>query len=227
MKLFRCTLILSLILVIQQLRAQNDSSFVSLLNKKSVQLNVGTQGIGAEFIYGVLPELAVRGGINFIPIKANDVFKVSGFNSTSNVAADFYNIHAFADYIPFKNAAWFRVVGGFSYFFKAKGNLRVIPSDDYKYGDLVLTEDQIGYVDLSVDWKGLAPYLGVAFAHTFPRKKFNINVDVGTYYLSKPDAKIVGTGLLEGNSSQTSQLQNNIKDYRWLPTVQINFNFKL
>ncbi|KQM72905.1 hypothetical protein ASE74_21640 [Pedobacter sp. Leaf216] len=227
MYLARYLLILFLFLISRNLNAQINSSAPSLLNQKSVQLNVGTQGIGAEFAYGILPELSLRGGFNFIPFKANDVFKVSGFNSTSNLSADFYNVHELADYVPIKKATWFRLVGGFGYFFKAKGDLRIIPSDDYKYGDLVLTDDQIGYVDLNVNWKGIAPYLGVAFAHTFPQNRFNVNFDLGTYYLSKPKADITGTGLLEGNSSQTPQFQSNIKDYRSLPIVQVNFSYKL
>jgi hypothetical protein len=227
MQLTRYVMILFPFMISQKVNAQIDTSSPSLLNQKSVLLNVGTQGVGAEFAYGILPELALRGGFNFIPFKANDVFKISGFNSTSNLSADFYNAHVLADYIPLKTATWLRLVGGFAYFFKAKGDIRIIPSDDYKYGDLVLTDDQIGYVDLKVNWKGLAPYLGLAFAHTFPRNKFNVNFDLGTYYLSKPKADIIGTGLLEGNSSQTSQFQSNIKDYRWLPIVQINFSYKL
>ncbi|WP_316800772.1 hypothetical protein [Pedobacter frigidisoli] len=213
-------------LICKETNAQTDSSFQSLKGQQSLQLNLGTQGIVAEYVYGVLPEMALRGGLNFIPLKANNVFKISGFNSTSNLSADFYNIHVLADYVPAKNLSWFRVVGGFAYFLKARGDIRVIPSDDYKYGDLVLNEDQIGYVDLTVDWKGFAPYLGIALAHTFPKKNFNVSVDLGTYYLTKPKADITGTGLLEGNSSQTPQFQSNIKDYRWLPAIQVNFSYK-
>ena len=198
----------------------------SLKKPIAVQLNVGTQGIGAAVNYGVYNNLAVRLGVNAIPIKANDVFKISGFNSTSHVSADFYNIHLLADYTPFKQQAWFRLVGGFAYFIKANGNVRIIPSDDYKYGDLTLTEDQIGYVDLNVDWKGLAPYLGLGFLKSFPKRKFNVNLDLGTYYLNRPEADIIGTGILSGNSSQSGQFQSNIKNYRWLPILQLNFNYK-
>lgn len=192
----------------------------------AIQLNLGTQGIGADFSYGVIKGLAVRAGINAIPIKANDVFKISGFNSSSHVSADFYNVHLLADYTPFEQHSWIRLVGGFAYFVKAKGKVRITPSDDYRYGDLTLTEDQIGYVDLNVDWQGVAPYLGIGLLPSFPKNKFNINLDLGTYYLPKPDADIVGTGILSGNSSQTDQFRSNIKNYRWLPILQVNFNYK-
>lgn len=192
----------------------------------AAQLNIGTQGIGLALNYGMYKNLAFRLGVNAIPIKANDVFKISGFNSTSNVSADFYNVHFLADYTPFKQQAWFRLVGGFAYFIKANGNVRITPSDNYKYGDLTLTEDQIGYVDLNVDWQGLAPYVGLGFLKSFPKRKFNVNLDLGTYYLNQPEADIIGTGILSGNSSQSGQFQSNIKNYSWLPILQINFNYK-
>lgn len=194
---------------------------------KSIQLNLGIQGIGAEFRYGLTRKINLRAGANFIPLKANDVFKISGFNSTSHVSADFYNVHLLAGYAPINTVQWLQLTGGLAYFIKAEGNVRIVPSDDYTYGDLVLTEDQIGYVDLGVDWQGLAPYFGLSLANPFPKNKFNVNVDIGTYYLKKPKANIVGTGILEGNSSQTPQFQSNISGYRWLPILQVNFNYKL
>jgi hypothetical protein len=195
--------------------------------QKSIQLNLGTQGIGGEFKYGVSPGVSLRAGVNVVPLKANNVFKISDFRSTSNVSADFYNVHFLADYNPLKKISWLRLVGGFAYFFKANGGLRVTPTDNYTYGDLVLSGDQIGYLDLKIDWKGVAPYLGISLWHAFPDKKFGVNFDIGSYHLSRPEASIIGTGLLEGNSTQTPQLQSNIKNYRWLPVVQMNFNFKI
>lgn len=205
-------------------KAQIDTARKSSGQQTSIQLNLGTQGIGAELIHGLSSQFAIRAGANIIPIKANDIFKFDDFKSKTNASADFYNVHALADFSPF---AGFRLVGGVAYFFKAEGNINIRPSDDYTYGDIVLNEEQIGHVDLNVDWKGVAPYFGIALGRAIPKKKFNVNFDLGTYYLTKPKTDIIGTGLLKGNSSQSAQLQSNLQDYRWLPVVQLNFNFKL
>lgn len=198
-----------------------------LLHQKSVQLNIGTQGAGLELNYKAMPRTSLRLGANFVPITANDVFEISGFNSTSKVGANFYNAHLFADIIPFTKFRSFRVVAGFGYFFRADGHVRISPTDNYTYGDIILTREQVGYIDLDVEWKGLAPYFGFALGNLYPGKRFNAGLDLGTYYLSRPDAKINGTGILEGNSTQASQLESNIKNYRWLPVLQLNFNFKI
>ncbi|MGX5690958.1 hypothetical protein [Arcticibacter tournemirensis] len=199
----------------------------NLLHQKSVQLNIGTQGAGLELNYKVMPKTSLRLGANFIPLAANNVFEISGFNSTSKVGVNFYNAHLFADVIPFNRFRNVRIVGGFGYFFRANGNARINPTDNYTYGDIVLTSEQVGHIDLDIKWKGLAPYLGFAFGNLYPGKRFNVGFDLGTYYLSRPDARITGTGILEGNSTQESQLESNIKNYRWLPVLQLNFNFKI
>lgn len=205
-------------------KSQVDTARKSSAQQSSIQLNLGTQGIGAEFIYGLSSKFAIRAGGNIIPLKANDVFKFDDFKSKTKASADFYNVHALADFSPFTG---FRLVGGVAYFFKAEGNINIRPADDYTYGDITLNEEQIGHVDLNVDWKGVAPYFGIALGRAIPNKKFNVNFDLGTYYLTKPKTDITGSGLLKGNSSQSAQLQSNLKDYRWLPVVQLNFNFKL
>lgn len=208
-------------------KGQSSSAAPSFLHQKSVQLNIGTQGIGAEFNYGILPKLALSVGGNIIPFKANNIFDISGLNSTSKVSADFYNLHLMADYTPWENLRWLRIVGGLGYFFKARGDVTINPSDRYTYGDLVLTPEQVGHVNLDVDWNGLAPYGGIALAGIFPNKSFNVDFDLGTYYLNRPEANIKGTGILSGNDSQSPQLQQNVRNYRWLPVLQINFNLKL
>ncbi len=227
MKLVDYSLLMMLICCSLAAVAQQAVNATNLIHPKAVQLNIGTQGIGAAFNYGFTDKLTGRIGVNAIPIKANDVFEISGLNSNSHVSANFYNLHALADYAPFNKINWLRVVGGFAYFMRAKGDVRIIPSDNYQYGDLTLTEEQIGYVDLKVDWKGLAPYIGIGLLRSFPKRKFNVNMDLGTYYLHRPKANIIGTGILSGNSSQTPQFQSNIKNYRWLPMLQVNFNYTL
>lgn len=192
----------------------------------SIQLNLGSQGIGAEFNYGLSSHFTLRAGGNVIPVKVNNVFEISDFKSSTDLKADVQNIHLLADYSPFKSGA-LRLVGGVAYFMKANGNIRVTPEDNYMYGDLVLTQDQVGYLDMNMDWKGVAPYFGIGIGKIIPSKKFNVNFDLGSYYLTAPKATIKGTGLLSGNSSQSEQFQSNVSDYRWLPVLQLNFNFKL
>nr|WP_249665473.1 hypothetical protein [Mucilaginibacter sp. Bleaf8] len=225
---FSTIIFLTLLLFCQYTKAQLTEGYnSSLSHKKQVTLNIGSQGAGAEFGYGIVPRAAARLGANFIPVTAYNVYRVTGFNSTSKASAKFNNIHLLGDFIPFKTHSGFRLVGGVAYFFKASGDLTIIPSEHYTYGDIELSEEQVGTVTASADWGGIAPYLGLGLANLFPTGHFNINFDLGTYYLGKPKARMVGTGILESNASQTGQFQTNINNYRFMPVLQLNFNYKL
>ncbi|WP_223817992.1 hypothetical protein [Mucilaginibacter rubeus] len=208
-------------------KAQNADWRDQVTNQKSLHFNVGTQGVGAEFAYGVLPKMSLRLGANIIPVSADNVFSVSGFNSNSRMSANFSNIHLLADFIPFKSAPGFRLVGGAGYFINAKGKIAVQPKDNYTYGDIVLNNEEVGNLNMNVNWRGFAPYAGIGLLKPFSNRTFNVNLDLGTYFLKQPDANITASGILSGNTSQSAQLQQNLKGYRFLPVVQLNFNFRI
>jgi hypothetical protein len=196
-------------------------------HNQSISVTTGTQGFGAEYRYGLFSTLNLRGGFSLLPVNANNVFTVNGLNSNNTLSAKFTNVHLLADFTPFSGFQFLRIVAGGAYFLKANGHVSVQPTDSYSYGDIALTQSQVGTLDMDVNWKNIAPYLGLGLVHAFPQRKFNINLDLGTYYLSSPTAQITGTGILVGNSSQSGQLQQNVSGYHWLPTLQLNFNFKL
>lgn len=198
-----------------------------VLHQTSFEVTMGTQGVGGDFVYGFARKWAVRGGASFIPLTMNNAFPVSGISSDNKLTANFSNVHLLADFTPFKKASYFRLVGGGAYFIKASGNFRVNPNTNYNYGDITLTPSQTGNMNLNTDWSGFAPYFGFGFAHLFPHRFFNVNFDLGSYYLPSPQTSIEGTGLLSGNSSQNGQFHKNMSSYRFLPVAQLNFNFKL
>jgi hypothetical protein len=193
----------------------------------SLQLQGGTQGVGADLRYGLFKQLSVRAGASFIPITVNNAFSLPGFQSINTASVSFYNAHLLADIVPFKKARGFRLVGGAAYIYKADGGINVIPTGSYTYGNLTVTGSDIGNLNMDVSWKGIAPYAGFGFFKSFPNHFFNFNLDLGTYYLSQPSTHIIGTGLLAPNSSLEPQFNNNLKDDRWLPVLQLNFNFRL
>lgn len=193
----------------------------------SLQIHAGTQGAGADVRYGLIDRVSARVGASFIPVTANNVFTFPGVKSDNTVSAKFSNVHFMADVVPFSGARGLRLVGGVGYLFKASGTLMVTPTTTYKYGDIVLTPEQVGNLNLDVSWKGVAPYLGLGLFKSFPNHLFNFNLDLGTYYLTTPQATVIGTGVLAGNESNGAQITSNVSDYRWMPVLQFNFNFKL
>jgi len=193
----------------------------------SLQIEAGTQGLGADLRYGAFKRLSFRAGASFIPVTYNNALTLPGFQSTNNATVNFYNVHLLADVVPFKAARGLRIVAGAAYLYKADGGLNVVPTGSYTYGNTTVTSTDIGSLNMDVSWKGVAPYIGLGLFKSFPNHFFNFNLDLGTYYLSQPQTHIIGTGLLSSNSELEPQFNKNLKDYRWLPVIQLNFNFRL
>jgi hypothetical protein len=191
------------------------------------QVTAGSQGLGGDIKYGILRNLSVRGGASFLPVSANNVFTFSGFNSDNDLSAKFSNAHLLFDFSPFRGSSAFRIVAGGGYFFKGDGTLNVQPTGTYYYGDIPVTSAELGQVTATSSWAGFAPYLGIGLFRGFSNHLFNVNLDLGTYYLSQPRVTVVGTGMLSGNSSQAPVIAGNLSDYRFLPVLQLNFNFKI
>jgi len=196
-------------------------------HNQSISISTGTQGAGLEYRYGFSESFSLRAGGNALPVNTNGNFKLNGFHSQSNLNAKFANVHLLADFTPFQSLSFLRLVAGAGYFTQAKGDISLTPTDAYKYGDIVLSPEQVGTMKLNMNWQGYAPYVGLGLIHAFPQGRFNINLDLGTYYLQQPKAQILATGILEGNTTQSAQFQKNLADYRWYPQLQLNFNFKL
>ncbi|WP_233268746.1 hypothetical protein [Mucilaginibacter lacusdianchii] len=219
--------LLCLVFLLSIFKSFAQSSGMPAYNHLSLQLQVGTQGVGGDLRYGSDKRFSARAGVSFIPVKVNNVFSFSGFDGSTNASVKFSNVHLLADFVPFKQARGFRLVGGAAYLYHAQGGMEFLPTGDYKFGNYTVTADDLGKLNMDISWKGVAPYLGIGLFKSFPNRLFNINLDLGTYYLSQPSSHIVGTNLLSDNNQLEPQLNSNIKSYRWLPVLQVNFNFKL
>jgi hypothetical protein len=132
-----------------------------------------------------------------------------------------------AYFVPFKALKCLRLVGGAGYLIQGQGNIMMTPTGNYTFSNYNLTGAEVGTLDMKVNWEGVAPYLGIGVFKSFPSTFFNFNLDLGTYYLTQPKTKIVGTNLLVDNNQLEPQFNDNLKDYRWLPVLQLNFNFRI
>lgn len=192
----------------------------------AVQVFAGSQGVGADFKYGFLENLSARLGFGIVPVNAQRGFSFSAFPVNGQLAARFANIHLLADYSLFDSRI-IRLVGGAAYIVRGDANVLISSREGYQVGSRDLTKDQIGVITADVKWQGVAPYLGVSLFKPFPGRLFNVNMDIGTYYLSRPATSFTGTNLLTNNDDNARQFNENMKGYRWMPVVQFNFNFRI
>jgi hypothetical protein len=190
----------------------------------NLQLHGGTQGFGLALHYNFLPRIAARLGGSYGSVTVNDGFSFNNLSTDSEIKGTFSNIHLYAEYSAL---SWLRVVAGAAYLFKADANVVITPNQSITQDGITLEADEIGILTTDISYKKFAPYLGLGFGRGLPQKRFNVNVDLGFYYLSAPTVTMTGTEYLEDNEQNGPILTENMKNYRFLPVAQINFNFKL
>lgn len=216
-------LILSLLLLQVTVFAQLADTVKSSQKPMSLQILAGSQGIGVNFRYVLNPTIGFRAGGSYAQLGLDDKIKFDGFNSKNRIEGKFNTVHALVELMPQK---FFRVVAGAAYLANAQAGLHFEPKDAQKFEDITLTPQEIGALDFNMDWGTIAPYFGFGFGRGIPKGKFNVNIDLGAYYLSAPKVTAVGTKLLSNNEPNAVIIQNNMKDYRFMPVAQLNFNFK-
>lgn len=200
---------------------------------RSVGLSLGTQGLGFEAQHPLPYAFNLRLGASILPdFKASGVYTLNSYKTNIKAStSSFWNAHLMMDFQPFNStkSAFRKLVltTGAAYFPKAKGTAVVKFGQDYKYGDMTFTGDEVGQITTVSSWAGFAPYMGLGINNLVSKNKYNMNLALGTYYMEAPQVTITGTNMLSGNSSNSASLQKNMEDYRWLPVLQLNFNYNL
>lgn len=201
------------------------------LFRNQVGFTVGTQGLGAEVGIPLSTRFNMRLGASLLPWEKTEISK---FNSNrdykTDIDVDVMNLRAMLDWQPFPTAGGFfnrfALSAGGAYFYKAKGSARATLTENYVFGDLVFTPEEVGEVAGFADWTGWAPYAGLGWHNIRIVDTFNIGFDLGAFYLGKPDVKMTATKMLSGNDVTNEPiLRDNLKDYKWLPNFSINLKF--
>ncbi|RZK80986.1 MAG: hypothetical protein EOO92_06210 [Pedobacter sp.] len=208
---------------LDSVKAGAKSDFFKLDNL-SLQLQGGTQGVGMNFRYNFFPALAARFGGSFGSVTINRGFTFDNLATRNSIEARFANVHLLAEASPLK---WLRVVGGIGRIFEAEGRANMTPTESFTQEGITLEPEELGVLTANVSYKKLAPYFGLGFGKGLPNKRFNVNMDVGVYRLSAPSVTVTGTEYLSDNAHNGPIIAQNMKDYRWMPVVQLNFNFRV
>jgi len=189
-----------------------------------LQFNAGTTGFGLDIKKSISKNLALRLGYAAVSLNRNLDSSFFDEITSDNVAkVKSSNFHLKAEL----GHKWVRLVLGAAYFTQTTAEISVKPTATYKVNNETVGPDQIGNMNAKVDYSGIAPYVGLALFRANPKKVFNITLDLGTYYMPSPKVTIVGNGLLKASETIAPQLQENLKDWNWLPNIQLNLNFKL
>jgi hypothetical protein len=199
----------------------------------SITGEVGTTGVGAHMSIPLTSNLYARFGANYL-----------GFThgiSTSNLDYDskfkLSTYDALLDWYPAKNRS-FRFTAGLTY----NGNKIDISAKSNANGNYALAGHtysavDVGKVDGSVQFRKIAPYLGVGWGNAASKEKgWSYSVDVGVLFQGSPSTTLNNSGCTASAAAcsqfasdlatEKTALNDEAHKYRAYPVLRIGLNYK-
>ena len=211
--------------------AQGQSQSAQASATTSVGIHAGTQGFGLHLSQALSPQFGLRLSGSYAPYNFSRARTWGGNHYDLEMKSRFSNLLLQAEYRPFNQegkkdfASKLAITVGGAFFFQSEANATGVPTDDYVLGDLIIDREDIGTLDVKSEWKSVAPYAGLALRELRLGSALSLNIDLGSHYLSAPKVSLTGDKLLSGNEANEAILENNLKNYRWLPVLQLGLSY--
>lgn len=190
------------------------------MHRFGIGLHGGLVGGGFDLGYQINPLLGLRAKYSLLPFEIKDqTVTFSGQNLLVNANINLNHADLILDFYPFKNAI--RLSAGLGFFAGNEIMLNAAFTDSTKLGEITFSPEDIG--SLGMQWKlnDLNPYIGLGFGRAAPKGRIGLGLDMGAYYIGPPKPEILATGMVKRTSEETATLQENLKDYKWMPVFSL------
>lgn len=196
-------------------------------NDFSMNIKVGTLGVGVEGEYSINEYLGARVGANY--------FKYSYDSTEDGVNYDFdlglQTVSALVDVHPFKGS--FRVSAGALY----NGNDLdgvATSAETYEIGGHTYTAAELGTMKGTIDFSEIAPYLGIGWDTCFGKERgFGFVFDVGAVFQGSPEATLTADGPFANDPTfkqdlalEESKLQDDLDNFKIYPVVSLGVSYR-
>ncbi len=200
----------------------------SNLHRLGLGLHGGLIGVGADLGYQFNSMLGIRAKYSVVPISMvlesagygmPQKMEFSGANLLVDVSAKLDHADLMIDFHPFRNA--FRLSAGLGIFAGNQIKINAAFMDSTQFGEITFTPNDIGSIGLNWVLNTANPYLGFGFGRPAPKRRIGLGMDLGAFYMGPPKPEILATGMVKRTSEQSTLLQENLKDYQWLPVMSL------
>lgn len=97
--------------------------------------------------------------------------------------------------------------------------------DKFEFGDFVLTQDQIGSVDMKISTNKIQPFLAAGY-NIINSYRFAVSAEAGSFYHGTPSMKVTASGILQSNAMNEAQLNDIVSTVNFLPYLRIEAGIK-
>ena len=195
-------------------------------------MQVGTYGFGAHYFqpFGAGQQFGVRLGIGFMPIKTSLSGNYGGRDTESDVKASFNNADLHFSWFPLKSQdnflQYFTINAGAVYLFKLEGEGTTRLKEGYQMGDIMISPEDVGVIKTTVDWeRKVNPAVGLGFNNIRLNSNLALSANLGCAFLSSPKVSMEANGLLANNTGNTAIIEENMKNYKYLPKLEVGISY--
>jgi hypothetical protein len=202
-------------------------------NTTTINGKISSLGLGIEAVSPMTSNIDARFGLNYFKYNFKKSTAASpgvvGTNYEGNF--DLQSLHTFADWHPWDGS--FRVTGGLIYNnnkFKMKAtpdstNFIWIGGRQVSFSSVVGTE---AYAASSVDFRKIAPYLGIGWGKSAKGTGLTFTSDIGILFQGTPNSILTTniTGVTEADKAKANaDLSESLKNFNLYPVISIGLGY--
>ena len=191
----------------------------------------GTTGLGLHASFPIQPKLNARVGFGFLNYDDTGSTTEADYNFKMKLRS----IDVLADYFPMDNG--FRMTGGLVYNgnkvdvdMKAKsGAVYVVNGTSYSAADA-------GSINGSVDFKKIAPYLGIGWGNAVANKGWGFSADLGVMFQGSPRTSLTNSGcqataaictrLASDLAVEKTKLNDEVNSFKTYPVLRVGASYR-
>ncbi|MGK5022814.1 hypothetical protein [Janthinobacterium sp. LB2P10] len=194
-----------------------------------ITADLGTTGVGAHLSVPLQSNLNARFGVGFL----NYSYNSSTDDVDYQLKLKLRTFDALLDYFPMDGA--FRVSAGVVY----NGNKIDAKGKPNKTGSYTLngntyTAASAGQLDGTIDFRKVAPYIGIGWGNAVKEAGWGISSDIGVLFQGAPKTALSNSGcdplvcaaLKTDVAAENGKLADKVKDFKAYPVLRISLSYR-
>lgn len=194
--------------------------------KNALAISAGSPGFGIQYARKLSPKFNIIAAYHFFNIDDYErPLTISGEPVTTTTNLESGIIDLGLEYLPFKKSS-FNLHAGIGILSKVNVNTVLLYANEVEYGDVTVSQEEIGEINADINWKGVAPYVGIGFGRAIPKKRLGLSLKMGTYFTNAPEVNLTATNLLSNTANQEENLEEALNTFKLIPRIQLKLAYK-
>ncbi len=192
----------------------------------------GSNGIGFSLQRQVSAKLAFGISGNSVNLGTKLFHYFAGKIIKTSVSTNTLQAEAFVKWFP-KGRDFYGDYERNRLFIRAGAAMRENPSylvttsfwDKFEFGDFVLTDKEIGSVDMKISTNKIQPFAGIGY-NIINSYRFAVSAEAGSIYHGTPSINVNASGILQSNEMNEARLREIASTIKFLPYLRIEAGIK-